>query len=81
MLIIIVWTDNANAMSIQYSGTDALITDITRTGKRTAVGAMTDLKNAIVRYVKNNFKDGRRQVNWNEIFYIYIYIYIKLKKW
>ncbi|KAG4087950.1 phosphatidylinositide phosphatase SAC1 [Neocallimastix lanati (nom. inval.)] len=56
-----VWTDNANAMSIQYSGTDALITDITRTGKRTAVGAMTDLKNAIVRYVKNNFKDGRRQ--------------------
>jgi len=56
-----VWADNANAMSIQYSGTNALKTDFTRTGKRTKMGAMNDLQNSIVRYVKNNFKDGARQ--------------------
>jgi len=56
-----VWADNANAMSIQYSGTNALKTDFTRTGKRTKMGAMTDLQNSIVRYIKNNFKDGTRQ--------------------
>ncbi|ORX50742.1 Phosphatidylinositide phosphatase SAC1 [Piromyces finnis] len=56
-----VWADNANAMSIQYSGTNALKTDFTRTGKRTKMGAMNDLQNSIVRYVKNNFKDGSRQ--------------------
>jgi len=56
-----VWADNANAMSIQYSGTNALKTDFTRTGKRTKMGAMTDLQNSIVRYVKNNFMDGTRQ--------------------
>jgi len=51
-------------MSIQYSGTNALKTDFTRTGKRTKMGAMNDLQNSIVRYVKNNFKDGVRQVRF-----------------
>lgn len=35
-----------------------------RTGQRTKVGALRDLQNSIVRYVKNNFLDGARQV-WN----------------
>ncbi|KAI9598348.1 SacI homology domain-containing protein [Syncephalis fuscata] len=56
-----IWADNANAISVAYSGTGALKTDFTRTGKRTKAGALQDLSNSIVRYVKNNFMDGARQ--------------------
>jgi len=68
-----VWADNADAISVQYSGTPALKylycfklyqrTDYTRTGKRSSVGAMTDLKNSCIRYFKNNYMDGKRQVH------------------
>ncbi|KAI8053987.1 SacI homology domain-containing protein [Syncephalis plumigaleata] len=56
-----VWADNANAISVAYSGTGALKTDFTRTGKRGKAGAMQDLNNSIVRYIKNNYLDGARQ--------------------
>ncbi|KAG0332440.1 hypothetical protein BG004_001268 [Podila humilis] len=56
-----VWADNADVISYAYSGTGALKTDFTRTGQRTKLGAMLDLQNSIVRYVKNNFLDGARQ--------------------
>ncbi|KAG0350434.1 hypothetical protein BG005_010051 [Podila minutissima] len=56
-----VWADNADAVSCAYSGTGALKTDFTRTGNRTKAGALQDLQNSIVRYVKNNFLDGTRQ--------------------
>ncbi|KAG0062048.1 hypothetical protein BGZ90_003280 [Linnemannia elongata] len=56
-----VWADNADVISCAYSGTGALKTDFTRTGNRTKAGAMQDLQNSIVRYVKNNFLDGTRQ--------------------
>ncbi|KAL1918962.1 uncharacterized protein VTP21DRAFT_2343 [Calcarisporiella thermophila] len=56
-----VWADNADAVSIAYSGTGALKTDFTRTGNRTKAGALQDLVNSIVRYVKNNYLDGARQ--------------------
>ena len=46
---------------MQYAGSEALKTDLTRTGKRTFTGMLRDLKTAIVRYYKNNFCDGRRQ--------------------
>ena len=52
------WTDNADIMSILYSGTPALKTDFTRTGKRTYVGAANDGINSISRYYLNNFTDG-----------------------
>eukprot|EP00158_Paraphelidium_tribonemae_P003429 Partr_v1_DN26119_c0_g1_i3_m10483 putative SAC1 suppressor of actin mutations 1-like (yeast) len=55
------WADNANAVSMMYSGTGALKTDFTRTGKRTHMGALSDGFNSAVRYVKNNFLDGSRQ--------------------
>lgn len=58
-----VWADNADLVSIQYSGTGALKTDFTRTGKRTLRGAMMDGYNSMVRYFKNNFNDGFRQVS------------------
>ncbi|KAK9480874.1 SacI homology domain-containing protein [Lipomyces japonicus] len=55
------WADNADAISRAYSGTGALKTDFTRTGKRTKKGAANDLWNSIERYGRNNFFDGRRQ--------------------
>ena len=59
--MLIVWADNADAISNQYSGTGALKTDFTRLGKRTKIGALTDLKNSMVRYIKNHYYDGERQ--------------------
>jgi len=53
-----IWTDNADAISILYTGTPALKTDFTRTGKRSYVGALNDAKNSITRYYINNFCDG-----------------------
>ncbi|XP_063217317.1 phosphatidylinositol-3-phosphatase SAC1-B [Bacillus rossius redtenbacheri] len=56
-----VWSDNADVLSVQYSGTKALKTDFTRTGKRTKWGLLNDGINTLVRYYKNNFADGFRQ--------------------
>ncbi|QIW97567.1 hypothetical protein AMS68_003085 [Peltaster fructicola] len=56
-----VWADNADVVSRSYSGTGALKTDFTRTGKRTRAGALQDLNNSITRYVRNNYRDGPRQ--------------------
>ncbi|XP_035893453.1 phosphatidylinositol-3-phosphatase SAC1 [Anopheles stephensi] len=56
-----VWADNADLISVQYSGTGALKTDFTRTGKRTVQGLFRDGLNSLTRYVKNNFQDGFRQ--------------------
>ena len=57
------WGNNADAISMQYAGTGALKTDFTRTGKRTKMGMLRDGWNSCVRYVLNNFYDGRRQVS------------------
>ncbi|KAI9224253.1 SacI homology domain-containing protein [Blastocladiella britannica] len=55
------WADNADVVSTLYSGTGALKTDFTRTGKRSKQGALQDGYNSVMRYVKNNFLDGARQ--------------------
>lgn len=57
----VTWGDNADALSFLYSGTGALKTDFTRTGKRTLRGAMSDGWNSTLRFYINNFCDGRRQ--------------------
>ena len=54
-------------ISIAYSGTGALKTDFTRTGERTKMGPLEDGYNSIMRYLKNNFFDGARQVGSIEI--------------
>ena len=41
-----------------YTGTPALKTDFTRTGKRTHRGALDDGINSVTRYYINNFTDG-----------------------
>lgn len=56
-----IWADNADVVSRSYSGTGAMKTDVTRTGKRTKVGALQDGNVALTRYYKNNFLDGPRQ--------------------
>ncbi|KAJ2941353.1 hypothetical protein O0L34_g3553 [Tuta absoluta] len=56
-----VWADHADMISTQYSGTGALKTDFTRTGKRTYMGMIQDGINSLTRYYKNNFADGFRQ--------------------
>lgn len=56
-----VWADNADVVSRSYSGTGALKTDFTRTGKRSRAGMLQDLNNSCTRYVRNNFADGPRQ--------------------
>lgn len=61
----LVWADNADAISVAYSGTGALKTDFTRTGKRTILGALKDLQNSTIRYFANNYTDGRRQDSYD----------------
>lgn len=55
------WADNADTVSNSYSGTGAMKTDVTRTGKRTKLGALQDGRIGITRYFLNNFMDGPRQ--------------------
>lgn len=57
-----VWADHADTISIPYSGTGALKTDFTRLGTRTRLGMLNDGKNSVMRYIKNNFFDGAKQV-------------------
>ncbi|KAJ2710240.1 Phosphoinositide phosphatase sac1, partial [Coemansia spiralis] len=56
-----VWADNADAVSCAYSGTGALKTDFTRTGRRSYWGVLQDARNSIERYVRGNYLDGERQ--------------------
>lgn len=58
---LVVWADNADGLSVSYSGTGALKTDFTRTGRRTRLGMLNDFNNSAIRYVKNNYLDGSRQ--------------------
>lgn len=66
-----VWADNADAISTQYSGTGALKTDFTRTGKRTTLGSLQDGINSALRYYFGNFSDGRRQDSLDLLFGAY----------
>lgn len=52
------WINNANTISIIYSGAGALINDITKNGKRTVRGLCQDLYYVLLRYINNNFVDG-----------------------
>ncbi|CRG93898.1 inositol-polyphosphate 5-phosphatase, putative [Plasmodium gallinaceum] len=53
-----IWINNANAISIIYSGAGALKNDITQNGKRTVGGLFQDLYYILLRYINNNFLDG-----------------------
>jgi len=78
MLFKNVWADNADMISIQYSGTGALKTDFTRTGKRTKFGLLKDGINSLTRYYKNNFNDGFRQVSFDRLTFYKLSLAINL---
>ena len=56
------WTNNADILSILYSGTPAMKTDFTATGKRTIKGALKDGETSIKRFFLGHFYDNRKQV-------------------
>ncbi|KAI5192566.1 phosphatidylinositol 4-phosphatase [Nematocida sp. AWRm77] len=55
------WNSNANALSMQYTGTSALKNDLTEHGVRTFRGLIQDAISSGKRYVNNNFTDGKMQ--------------------
>ena len=57
----VIWADHGDEVSLQYSGTGALKSGFTRTGKRSVGGLIDDGIKSVTRYYLNNFEDGRRQ--------------------
>lgn len=56
-----IWADHGDDISRQYAGTGALKSGFTRTGKRTFGGLLDDGAKSAMRYLLNNFQDGRKQ--------------------
>jgi phosphatidylinositol 4-phosphatase len=56
-----VWTNNADTLSKRYTGVGALKTDFTRTGKRSAKGAMADGMKSVSRLIQSTFNDDSKQ--------------------
>ncbi|XP_056686933.1 phosphoinositide phosphatase SAC8 isoform X2 [Spinacia oleracea] len=57
----ILWVEQGDELSLEYTGTHALKRDLVRYGKRTFAGFITDGMSAVSRYYLNNFQDGVRQ--------------------
>lgn len=57
------WADHADAIAKAYGGSGALKSDFTRTAQRTTKGLLEDGVKGVVRYLKNNYFDGARQVS------------------
>ncbi|KAA8517776.1 hypothetical protein F0562_015263 [Nyssa sinensis] len=57
----ILWVEEGDEISLEYSGTHALKRDLVRYGKQTMAGLIKDGMSAISRYYLNNFQDGIRQ--------------------
>ncbi|XP_021744899.1 phosphoinositide phosphatase SAC8-like isoform X2 [Chenopodium quinoa] len=57
----ILWVEQGDELSLEYTGTHALKRDLVRYGKQTFGGLITDGMSALSRYYLNNFQDGVRQ--------------------
>ncbi|XXG44491.1 hypothetical protein AAC387_Pa01g4281 [Persea americana] len=57
----ILWADQGDEISLEYSGTLALKGDLVRFGRQTLSGLIKDGMSALSRYYQNNFHDGIRQ--------------------
>lgn len=55
------WADNGDELSRIYTGTGALKSGFTRSGKRTLAGLMDDAKKSATRFYQNNFQDKYKQ--------------------
>lgn len=56
-----IWANNADNLAIAYTGTGAIKSSITRTGKITVSGLMDDTFKSMMRTYQNNFKDTDKQ--------------------
>ncbi len=74
------WTNNADILSILYSGTPAMKTDFTATGKRTFKGNLKDADTAIRRFFLGHFYDNRKQVIFNLFRILLIFHWVKLSQ-
>ena len=61
------WADNGDELSRIYTGTGALKSGFTRTGKRTLLGLMDDAKKSAARFYMNNFQDKSKQETIDQI--------------
>lgn len=57
----VMWADHGDEIARQYSGTGAMKSKFTRTGKRDLAGLLDDGKKSLTRYFLNNFRDGTKQ--------------------
>ncbi|XP_058075028.1 phosphoinositide phosphatase SAC8 isoform X2 [Magnolia sinica] len=57
----ILWVEQGDEISLEYSGTHALKGDLVRYGRQTVSGLIKDGMSALSRYYLNNFHDGIRQ--------------------
>jgi hypothetical protein len=55
------WADNGDLLSKIYTGTGALKSDVTRSGKTSFAGMLGDATKSLNRFVINNFQDKDRQ--------------------
>ncbi|MES1919631.1 Phosphatidylinositide phosphatase SAC1 [Bonamia ostreae] len=53
-----IWVNNGDCLSRQYSGTNALKSDWTKTGRRSFIGLLNDGRNSLNRYRKKTFEDA-----------------------
>lgn len=55
------WADNGDAISQIYTGTNALKSSFSRSGKMNLAGALSDVTKSVSRMYQNTFVDGRKQ--------------------
>jgi hypothetical protein len=56
-----IWANNGDALSMAYTGTGALKSQLTRTGKLTLTGLVDDSVKTMKRTYQNNFSDNKKQ--------------------
>lgn len=57
----ILWADNGDAISQIYTGTNALKTSFSRSGRMNIAGALSDVTKSVSRMYQNTFVDGKKQ--------------------
>ena len=73
-----IWVEHGDVLSVQYSGTPAIRTELTLFGKQTVAGQLRDLVNRGIRHCKTNFTDGFKQVGANNYVCHYFEIFMNV---
>ena len=55
------WVGNGNNISIQYTGTESISSDMTKGSKEGFFGSLTSKFNSVNRFIQNNFEDDHKQ--------------------